>query len=127
VKSSTHQIKTVYVVIFALLINAITSTGAFAALSSDGQMVLLCTSQGYEWVKVDSDTSNSLDTTQHCKLCLFPQSDNSVDGLVSAHSFISYDALHNQQSVFGEQSFLATQDYYFLAQGRAPPHFTLHT
>ena len=120
-KSPASQIKTVYVVIFALLINAITSTGALAALNSGTQSVLLCTSQGYKWVTVDSETPKTSNANQHCKACLFPQSDTNSDDFIGSE-FVCMAKEANQSGIVSAKDIVVhRQIEYALAQGRAPP------
>lgn len=120
-KSSASQIKTVYVVIFALLINAISSTGALAALNSGTQSVLLCTSQGYKWVTVDSETPKTSNANQHCKACLFPQNDTNSDDFIGSE-FVCVAKEANQRGTISATDIVVHhRTAYSLAQGRAPP------
>ncbi len=122
---SNRQLATFYVVVYALIFNAITSSFVYAGSGSGQKSVLFCTSQGYKWVQVDSDENVSERAQQHCKLCLFPPSDEPFEYLVagsnSAHSF---DAPGVESPGVFPTSF-KLRFAYLIAQGRAPPLNTL--
>ncbi|GAA6136826.1 hypothetical protein NBRC116583_05730 [Arenicella sp. 4NH20-0111] len=118
---SAFQSKTIYVVIFALILNAITSTGAFAAANSGSQSVLLCTSQGYQWVEVESDSVGTQQPSQHCKLCLFPPSDDAFDKYLTSHPYNDVTLEESKLKQAATTTVVLSTFAYFLAQGRAPP------
>lgn len=113
---------TIYLVIFALIFNAVTSTVAFGANNSSDQ-VLLCTSSGYKWVSVDNLPESKPNAQQHCKLCLFPANDENHD----VFAFLSKTPFIASQST-GQFSLslypsIKARFAHFIAQGRAPPFY----
>ena len=120
--SSTTKTATIYLVIYALIFNAVTSSLAFGgpgSMSKEG--VLFCTSLGYQWVTVDVKPESENSIKQHCKLCLYPPVDDGFDSILypldSRIEFTARQQLLLSQLVTPRRS----QFVYLLAQGRAPP------
>lgn len=117
------KISTIYLVIFALIFNAITSTVAFGGTGGGPNEVLLCTSSGYKWVNIDDLPTSEQNTQQHCKLCLFPPSDdNSDDFILPSSTAIKFSLSDNKLSASPNAS-IKTRFTYLVAHSRAPPTF----
>jgi len=110
-------------VMFALIFNAITSTAAYAGVGSNE--MLFCTSQGYQWIKVEDQTSSSERAQQHCKLCLFPASEDNVSDADVSTARRSLFIQSVTQSFKNVYPLLKARFAKLIAQGRAPPINTL--
>jgi hypothetical protein len=118
---SSRQLATFYLVMFALIFNAISSSAAYAESGSGKNGVLLCTSQGYQWVNVDSDSSSGEQAQQHCKLCLFPPSDDSFEPIIATcDSSLSFDD-NGHQAKEQRHTIFKLRFARLTPQGRAPP------
>jgi len=115
---SARRITTIYLVMFALIFNAITSSSVNAS-STNG--VLLCTTQGYKWVNVESDDNSKQQTLQHCKICLFPSSDDHFDDLVADSGKILLPSNNSHQTSKTLPRVFRARFAYSIRQIRAPP------
>lgn len=115
------HLATIYMLVFALIFNAISSAAAYAGDVANQNRVLLCTSQGYEWVKVGTDSETGQSTQLHCKLCLFPPNDDNASDFI-AESYAS-TIFFNSQPLVPEIAYplFKTRFAHQLAQSRAPP------
>ena len=118
---SSRKITVTYMVMFALIFNAITSSVAYAGSMSGPGGVLLCTSQGYKWVKVDDQSRSSEQTQQHCKLCLFPSSEDNTNDFIADAKTASPIEIRTRLRLNNWQPLLKNQLADLIAQGRAPP------
>lgn len=118
---SNRQLATFYLVMFALIFNAISSSAAYAGSALGKNGVLLCTSIGYKWVNVESDTSSSEQAQQHCKLCLFPPNDESFEPVIAGAdlSLLLGDAKGKNTELY--HKVLQPRLARLTPQGRAPP------
>jgi len=106
---------------FALIFNAVTSSVAYSknGLGQSGE--IFCTSQGYEWIKVDKETSVSEQVQQHCEMCLFPASENNLDDFILDNSASPIFACAQTSAILDSSRPLAAHTAFLVAQGRAPP------
>jgi len=110
----------VYMIFAAFLINAASAVYA-SPLSERGlNQVLLCTSQGYQWVSIDDDTTEHR-TSTHCPLCLAPSDSDNENGLLSPNTTRLFSLFLSTATFRADLSFYNKLTPYFLAQGRAPP------
>ena len=120
--SSTKKTTTIYLVIYALIFNAVTSSMAFGGPGSLGKEgVLFCTSSGYQWVTVDVEPESGSSVKQHCKLCLFPPLDDNFDHILQPQEADIEFTTRRQISLTRSTTPKRAQFIYLLAQGRAPP------
>ena len=123
-----HNLATIYLLTLALLFNAVAPVLAYAgSADSASNKVLLCTSQGYQWVmldeQIDQNSTAPQTSAKHCVLCI------GGDNVADSSLLISVD--FNQ--VFFSQHPLSLIDQYphlqslFIAQlahSRAPPQIS---
>lgn len=102
---------------FALIFNAVTSSVVYG-VEQNG--VLICTSQGYKWLKVENETSETERAQQHCKLCLFPPSEEHFDDVI-ANTSVDSSFSFEQITGFSLEYQVISRFAYLVAQGRAPP------
>ena len=112
---------TVQLLLFVLIFNTVTSSLAYGGGVLGQKGSLYCTSQGYQWLSVESEANFGEQVDRHCKACLFSYSGDGSDDLVAIvyTSSLSYDSQYQA----GETSapFALKRHAYFNAQGRAPP------
>jgi hypothetical protein len=120
IRPATH-LATIYMLVFALIFNAMTSASVYASDIANQSRVLFCTSQGYEWVNVETDSETGQSTQLHCKLCLFPPNDDNVSDFI-VESYAS-TIFANSQPLADEiaHPLFKIRFAHQLAQSRAPP------
>ena len=131
--TSNHQFTALYkwrsptrssfirLLVLVFLSNAIfpSLVGATLSSSADANVgkVLLCTSNGYQWVDIGSEDSFD-DSTPHCIFCLAAQDETDfIDGQ-SAFVFPLWILDFTENSIL---DYFASQSPYALARLRAPP------
>lgn len=116
-----NHLATIYMLVFVLIFNATVSAGANAGDVANQNGVLLCTSQGYEWVDLETDSETGQSTQLHCKLCLFPPNDDNLSDFI-VESYAS-TIFANSQPLVAEIAYplFKTRFAHQLAQSRAPP------
>ena len=113
--------KTICYALILTLVGSLTAP-ALAATGDSETRVLLCTSQGYQWVtiKTEKAADQSIDSTksEHCVYCITSSDDN--DLALVAHSTISLEKLEHHSSFhfFDDHAALST---YSDGLARAPP------
>lgn len=106
---------------FALLlaVNAMLPI-AIAAQAEKTDSVLLCTSQGYQWVDISSDEPNAqADISKHCLLCVLNDHGFAVESRVPSdmqHLLLGAEPAIYRQQVISKNLFV---DLW--PEGRAPP------
>ncbi|GHA20903.1 hypothetical protein GCM10008090_33540 [Arenicella chitinivorans] len=104
-----------------LVLLMLVNTLAAATQSSTPTQVLLCTSQGYQWVSIEEQgSSESKQSVYHCAFCLFNTDVdlpivNSVSdwsGPILAHQFLRQPNAHH----------LLSTDRVYRHPNRAPPY-----
>jgi len=116
---SNRKLTTIYLVMFALIFNAVTSSVAYGMAERNG--MLLCTSQGYKLVQVENETSPTERVQQHCELCLFPPSDECFEPFIADIDSPFLLAARQTSSANSVLQIAKTRYSYLFAQGRAPP------
>lgn len=107
-----------YLLLLAFICNALTP--AFAGQLNSTNKVLLCTSQGFEWVELEQAQLGSEPVEQHCVYCTAPNDDPVPDqlDLVDAIQFYA-----QSQQVYPASLTTAAlqQQLAFFTDSRAPP------
>ena len=120
--NSGNKTATIYLLIYALIFNAVSSPMAFGGAGSMGkESVLFCTSAGYQWLSIDAQPESEDSIKQHCKLCLFPPIDDSLDSIIHSPQASAQFAIRKYISLSRLATPKRAQLIYLLAQGRAPP------
>ncbi len=109
---------------FALIFNAVTSSVAYSKNGLGQGSEIFCTSQGYEWITVETETSVSEQVQQHCELCLFPASENHLDDFILDRSANSIYACAQTSAHRNSSRQIIARFTFLIAQGRAPPSST---
>lgn len=76
----------VWLLLIAMLYNALLPATATSSASNISNKVLMCTSSGYQWLEVGSDAADK-NSTPHCPLCV--SSEHDLDLLSSNQSGLS--------------------------------------
>ena len=119
-----HNLSILYLLILAFSFNAVAPAFAYSSIGdTPNNRVLLCTSQGYQWVTLDErieQNTSSETSTSHCVLCI--GGDNVADSALLTSLDFNY--------LFASAEPLELTDHYprlqslFIAQladTRAPP------
>ena len=111
-------------VAYLLIINLVSSILAptlASAMESENRF-LLCTSQGYQWVTIETEQEFRLsnDASEHCIYCL-----SSKDDQEQAVFILNYLELVPAEYLFIQNNdfVMASEDYFVTSQPRAPPLF----
>ncbi len=121
-RNPARQLHTIYLVMFALLFNAMTSSAMASSLGENG--MLLCTSQGYKWVNVEQDGKTVEQAQEHCQACLFPHNDDSPSDLINSASANTFSKLASNDLLLASDIALLQRDNFALHLSRAPPVFS---
>ena len=120
---ATRKAATLYIVLIALFFNTATSMAVSGTNVQSGDKVLLCTVQGFQWVSLDDADDSTQHAAQHCKICLFPVSDESAsDYFFYSPQLAAFVNVVNTV-LFDNPASLGLESFYSFAQGRAPPAF----
>ena len=121
-----NQIAILYVVIIALFFNTATAMAVSGVNDGEvnGNKVLLCTLQGYQWVSLDGVDDSAPPLAKHCQFCLFPSIDDSVSDFFAyiSSNLVYFNSL--EVNKLPSIEVLASESFYSIAQGRAPPVLT---
>ena len=121
-RNPARQLHTIYLVMFALLFNAMTSSAMASSLGENG--ILLCTSQGYQWVNDEQD-GNTVELAQkHCQACLFPHNDDSSADLINSAAANTFSKLTSNDLLLSSDIAPLQRDSFALHLSRAPPVFS---
>ncbi len=104
----------------SLVLLMLVNTLAAATQSSTPTQVLLCTSQGYQWVSIEEQgSSESKQSVYHCAFCLL---NTDVDlPVIIRQSDWSGPVLTHQFAHISNAHFLLSTDRVYLHPSRAPP------
>jgi len=107
---------------FALIFNAMTSSAMASSVGQNG--MLLCTSQGYQWVNVEQGNNVIEQAQEHCQACLFPHSDDSSADLISSAYRNTFPKQVNRILLLADDAAVVQQARFTLSPSRAPPIFS---
>lgn len=87
--------------------------------------MLLCTSQGYQWVKAENKGNTVEQAQEHCQACLFPPNDDSPADLLGSAAPTTFPAQAGKPLLLASDIALIQRERYALSASRAPPFFSL--